>query len=128
MTPQLSTIHLDFVWFNELCIGVDVVHVLVPQRHPVAPVQRANVVVDCILHGIPVVFHCRQTDTQTSLKPGSSFRDRLGDGTSAVSSLTRLVKLPTKLSCVLDGCSQQGRLVHQFLGDAADVHAGSTET
>ena len=32
-------IYLDFVWFNELCIGIDIVDILVSERHPVAPVQ-----------------------------------------------------------------------------------------
>ncbi len=32
-------IYLDFVWFNKLCIGIDIVDILVSQRHPVAPVQ-----------------------------------------------------------------------------------------
>lgn len=31
--------YLDFVRFNELCIGIDIVDILVSQRHPVAPVQ-----------------------------------------------------------------------------------------
>lgn len=50
-------IYLDFVWFNELCIGVDIVDILVSQRHPVSPVQWADVVVNRRLHRLPVVFH-----------------------------------------------------------------------
>lgn len=45
------------MWLDELCVGVDVVDVLVAQRHPVAPVQRANVVVHRGLHRLPVVLH-----------------------------------------------------------------------
>lgn len=59
---QKHSMYLDFVWFNELCVGVDIVDILVSQCHPVAPVQWANVVVHRCLHGFPVVFHCVQTD------------------------------------------------------------------
>lgn len=46
---------------NKLCIGVDIIDVLVSQCHPVAPVQGADVVVHRRLHRLPVVFHCVQT-------------------------------------------------------------------
>lgn len=47
---------LDFVWINKLGIGVNIVHFLISQSDPVAPVQRANVVIDRLFHGLPVVF------------------------------------------------------------------------
>lgn len=137
-------IYLDFVWFNELCIGIDIVDILVSQCHPVAPVQWANVVVHRRLHGLPIVFHCVQTeqlsveseewqqvttdeaclwftkasrcDVPPSWPPGS-----------VLWALTCLVELPAELACVLQGRAQQGRLVHQLLGNAAHVHTCSTE-
>lgn len=50
--------YLDFVWVNKLCVGINIVDILVSQSHPVAPVQRANVVVYRRLHGLPVVCDC----------------------------------------------------------------------
>lgn len=58
--------YLDFVWFHKLCIGIDIVDILVPQWYPVAPVQGANVVVNSSLHRVPVVFHWRQKQTLLS--------------------------------------------------------------
>ena len=48
---------LDFVVFDKFPVGVDVGHSLLPQRQPVAPVQGANVVLDGLCHGPPVVLH-----------------------------------------------------------------------
>lgn len=53
----LLAAYLDFVWLNELCVRIDVVDILVPEGHPVAPVQGTNIVVHRHLHGVPVVFH-----------------------------------------------------------------------
>lgn len=50
--------YLDFVGVNKLRIGINIVDILVSQRHPVAPVERANIVIYCCLHGLPVVFDC----------------------------------------------------------------------
>lgn len=47
---------LDFVWINKLGIGINIVHFLISQSNPVAPVQRANVVIYRLFHGLPVVF------------------------------------------------------------------------
>lgn len=47
---------LEFVWLHKLGVGINIVHFLISQSHPVAPVQRANVVIYRLLHGLPVVF------------------------------------------------------------------------
>lgn len=57
---------LDFVGFDELCIGIDVVDVLIPQGHPVTPVQRANVVIHRSLHGLPIMLHCEEEEGNDS--------------------------------------------------------------
>lgn len=54
--PIFTMTHLDFVWVDKLGIGINIVDLLVSQRHPVAPVQRANIVIYRLLHGLPVVF------------------------------------------------------------------------
>lgn len=72
--PKAFCTHLDFVWLDELCVGVDIVDILVSQCDPVAPVQRADVVVHRRLHGLPVVFHCGHSQTAVSGIAGTTSR------------------------------------------------------
>lgn len=74
--------YLDFVWFNKLRVGIDVGDTLVSQRHPVAPVQWANVVVHCRLHCLPAVVNCAWTKLVKVMKQrknqvSHSYRTRL---------------------------------------------------
>ena len=48
--------YLDGVGVGELCIAIDVRDILVPERHPVAPVEGAYVGLHCIPQLVPVVF------------------------------------------------------------------------
>merc|ERR1719221_1223223 len=76
---------------------VEVVHLLLPQRHPVAPVEAPDVVLDLGDHGGPVVAH---------LLP---------------------VHLPAEALGVLDALPEERGLVHQLLGDAPDIDAGPAQ-
>lgn len=115
-------IYLDFVWVNKLGIGINIVDILVSQSHPVAPVQRANIVIYRRLHGLPVVFDCTDGPAISHVTfllsdiPGSEF-----------SSLTRFIEFPAKLAGILDCCAQQSRLVHELLWNAANVDARSAQ-
>lgn len=60
-------IDLYFVGFDELCVGVDVVDILVPQGYSVAPVQRADVVINCRSHGLPVMLYCETRQWRSSV-------------------------------------------------------------
>lgn len=138
------TIYLDFVWFDELCIGIDIVDVLVSQRHPVTPVQWADVVVHCSLHCLPVVFHWWETRHSsaesvewqvTTVKSCLWFTvaNRCNVSPpwppgSLLWALTCLLELPAELARILHGRAQHGRLVHQLLGNAAHINTCSTET
>ncbi len=42
--------------------------------------------------------------------------------------LTRSRELPAELARVLQGCGQQGRLMHQLLGNTAHVHTRAAQT
>lgn len=64
-----ANVYLDFVGFNKLSIGIDIVDILVSQSHPVAPVQWADVIIDRRLHGLPVVFDCVETEQWNDKRP-----------------------------------------------------------
>lgn len=59
--PSKSTLYLYFMQFHKLPEGVDIGHAFLPKSYPVAPVQGANVVLDRIPHGLPVVLHWKIT-------------------------------------------------------------------
>lgn len=76
--PVCCDTYLDFVRLDKLRIGVDVVDALVSQRHPVAPVQRADVVVDGRLHRLPVVVNWSWMKWVKSVKQSGISRVAVG--------------------------------------------------
>ncbi len=65
MTPcprtssHLVPANLDGVWIDKLCLGVDVLDPLVPESHPITPVEGADVGLDGLHQRSPVVAHLR---------------------------------------------------------------------